>query len=54
MVIAQPDTDMLLIYDEQEAESLLGQKEQDMLLLQSQGENNKKYPLGNSPPLHPV
>lgn len=25
-----------------------------MLLLQSQGENNKKYPLGNSPPLHHV
>lgn len=54
MVIAQPDTDMLLTHDEQEAETLLAEKEQDMLLFQSQGENNKKYPLGNSPPLHPV
>lgn len=27
MVTAQPDTDMLLIYDEQEVKTLLGQNE---------------------------
>lgn len=41
MVIAQPDTDMLLTHDEQEAETLLAEKEQDMLLFQSQGKTTK-------------
>lgn len=37
MVIAQPDTDMLLVHDEQEAETLLGQKEQGYVALAEPG-----------------